>query len=109
MEGGVIENVEEFPYLGFVIASSGTVDADVETRNTKASRAFGALRKSVFINKNLRLETKHQVYDACVLAVLLYGFECWTPLRRHARKLNSFHHRCIRTILGISNQEQWAK
>ena len=81
MEGGVIENVEEFPYLGFVIASSGTVDADVETRNTKASRAFGALRKSVFIDKNLRLETKHRVYDACVLAVLLYGSECWTPLR----------------------------
>ena len=49
------------------------------------------------------------MYDACVLAVLLYGSECWTPLRRHARKLNSFHHRCIRTILGISNQEQWAK
>ena len=71
--------------------------------------AFGALRKSVFIDKTLRLETKHRVYDACVLAVLLYGSECWTPLRRHARKLNSFHHRCIRTILGISNQEQWAK
>ena len=29
VEGGVIENVEEFPYLGSVIASSGTVDADV--------------------------------------------------------------------------------
>ena len=51
VEGGVIENVEEFPYLGSVIASSGTVDADVETR-------------------------KRQVYDACVLAVLLYGSEC---------------------------------
>ena len=109
VKGGVIENVEEFPYLGSVIASSGTVDADVETRIAKASRAFGALRKSVFMDKNLRLETKRRVYDACVLAVLLYGSECWTPLRRHARKLNSFHHRCIRTILGISNQEQWAK
>ena len=51
VEGGVIENVEEFPYLGSVIASSGTVDTDVETR-------------------------KCQVYDACVLAVLLYGSEC---------------------------------
>ena len=92
MEGGVIENVEEFPYLGSVIASSGTVDADVETRVAKASRAFGAFRKPVFMDKNLRLETKRRVYDVCVLAVLLYGSECWTPLKRHARKFNSFHH-----------------
>ena len=102
------ENVEEFPYLGSVIASSRTVNADVETRIAKASCAFGALRKPVFMDKNLRLD-KRRVYDACVLAVLLCGSECWTPLRRHARKLNSFHRRCIRTILGISNLEQWAK
>ena len=43
------------------------------------------------------------------MSVLLYGAECWTPLRRHTRKLNTFHHRCIRTILGISNNQQWTE
>ena len=28
-------------------------------------------------------------------------------LREHKRKLDSFHHRCIKTILGISNRQQW--
>ena len=28
--GGEIEAVEEFPYLGSVISTSGTIDADVE-------------------------------------------------------------------------------
>ena len=51
VEGGVIENVEEFPYLGSVIASSGTVDADVETRIAKASRGFGALCKPVRVHE----------------------------------------------------------
>ena len=32
--------------------------------------------------------------------VLLYGSEFWTLLRKHHRKLNAFHHRCLRTILG---------
>jgi len=32
VKGGLIENIEEVPYLGSVIASSGTMDADVETR-----------------------------------------------------------------------------
>ena len=76
VEGGAVENVKEFPYQGSVIASSETVDADVETRVAKASCAIGALRTPVFMDKNLRHETKCRVYHACVLAVLLYGSEC---------------------------------
>ncbi len=30
-------------------------------------------------------------------------------LKMHERKLNTFHHRCIRVILGISNQRQWSE
>ena len=53
--------------------------------------------------------TKRKLYNACVLSVLLYGAECWIPLRKHTRKLNTFHHRCIRIILGISNRKQWSE
>ena len=42
-----------------------------------------------------------------MLSILLYGAECWVPLRKHLKRLNTFHHRCIRTVLGISNREQW--
>ena len=75
----------------------------------KASRAFGVLRKLVFTSRDVRVETKCMVYQVCVFSVLLYGSECWTPLREDLKKLDSFHHRCIRTILGISNQQQWAQ
>ncbi len=86
-----------------MIADSGRMDADVESRLAKASKAYGALRKAVFLDRNLSLQTKRKVYQACVLSVLLYGAECWIPLR----KLNTFHHRCVRAVLGISNQQQW--
>ncbi len=72
-----------------------------------ASKAFGALRQSVFSDKILTINTKRRIYQACVLSVLLYGSECWTPLRRHLRRLGAFHHRCIRTVLGITNGQQW--
>ena len=104
-----IDIVGEFQYLGSVIAASGRIDNEVEKRIAQASRAFGALRKAVFLDKNLSLKSKKAIYQACVLTVLLYGSECWTPLRKHLKKLNSFHHRCVRTILGISNQQQWAQ
>ena len=109
VEGGEIEGVEEYPYLGSIIASSGAMDPDVYRRVAQAFCAFGALRKAVFLDKDLTLTTKRKVYQACVLSVLLYGAEYWILLRRHIRKLNSFHHRCIRIILSISNHEQRTK
>ena len=109
LEGGDVTAVDEFPYLGSLIDKSGRMDVDVDRRVAQASKAFGALRKSVFLDKNLSLATKRRLYNACVLSVLLYGAECWTPLRKHTRKLNTFHHRCIRTILGITNQQQWSE
>ena len=62
-------------YLGSIIAGSGRMDVDVDRRVAQASKAFGALRKAVFLDKNLSLRTKRKPYNACVLSVLLY----WGP------------------------------
>ena len=102
-----IEHVDGFSYLGSLVKSNGRIDAEIDKRIANASRAFGALRPAVFKDTHLSVTTKRKVYQACVLSVLLYGGECWTPLKRHLKKLNSFHHRCIRTVLGITNKRQW--
>ena len=98
LEGGDIMMADKFPYLGSLIDSSGRATVDVERGVAQASRAFGALRKAVFLDKNLSQKTKRKVYDACVLSVLLYGAECWVLLRKQEKKLNTFHHRCIRAF-----------
>jgi len=92
-----------------VLESCGRNDVDVDRGIALASKTFGALRKAVFMDRNLRLTTKRTLYDACVVSVLLYGAEFWTPLRKHVKRLNTFHHRCIRTILGISSRQQWSE
>ena len=109
VNGGEINSVDEFQYLGSRIATSGRMDGDVEMRIAQTSRAFGALCKAVFMDKNLTFYTKRMIYNACVLSVLLHGSECWIPLWKHIQKLNTFHHRCIRTIVGITNRQQWAE
>ena len=97
-------HIEQFPRLDSLVSSSGRIDAEVERWIAKASRVFGALCKTIFNDCNLNITTKQRVYEACVLTVLLYGFECWTPLHRH---LSAFHHWCICTVLGITNRQQW--
>ena len=107
VNGGTVEHVHEFPYLGSLIAEDGRIDREIDRRIANASKAFGALRQPVFCDKILSIHTKRKIYQACVLSVLLYGSECWTPLRRHLKRLDSFHHRCIRTVLGVTNKQQW--
>ena len=97
-----ISNVPDFRYLGSLIDNSGRSSRDIEARISAASRAFGALRRPVFLNAHLSIMTKRLVFNACVLSLLLYGAECWVPLQQDVRHLSSFYLACIRSILGIS-------
>lgn len=67
VEGGEICSVGEFPSLGSLIAGSGRMDVDMERRISQASRDFGALRKAVFLDKDLTHTTKRKIYQTCVL------------------------------------------
>ena len=58
---------------------------EVDKRVAQASRAFGALRKAVFIDKHLKISTKRKIYNACVMPVLFYGAECLVLLRSRIR------------------------
>ena len=64
------------------------------------------LSKRVWSNNRLISNTKLQVHQACVLSMLLYGSESWTTYARRENRLESFHLRCLRRILGITWQDK---
>ena len=64
--------MEKTKYLGSIVHSSLTSDADVDKRIRSAAAAFGALR-SVLFNFALEETIRGKVYSVFVLAVLLYG------------------------------------
>ena len=67
--GELIENVDEFRYLGSIVHTNGRSTTDAMTRIAGASRGFGALRQPVFLDGNLSLKTKRLVYeDLCLVA-----------------------------------------
>ena len=107
LDGGTIELVEDFTYLGSKITEDEEVRKEVATRIGKASRAFGCLQKSIFQNHRLAVRTKREVYWATVLSVLLYGMETLTIKSESERRLSEFHNRCIRSIMGVSKYQQW--
>ena len=107
VDGGEIEMVEEFTYLGSKLSCDGEISPEVSCRIAGASKAFGCLRVPVFLNRTLSTDTKRTVYKAIVVSNLLYGAETWTLKAPDVRRLNSFHNRCVRTILGVTRFQQW--
>ena len=107
VEDDEIEMVERFTYLGSVVSSDCDILEDVKCRIARASRVFGCLRCPIFDNSTLSIATKQAVYQATVLAVLLYGAETWTLKAAHVRRLTTFHNHCVRIILGVTRYEQW--
>ena len=55
----------------------------------------------VWRQRNLSLVTKLRLYDTCILSVLLYCSESWTLLKADVDRLQAFHMRSLRRILGI--------
>ena len=60
------------------------------------------LATRVWENPKMTTKSKMAVYDACFVSTLLYGSEAWTTYSKQEQKLNSFHPRSLRRILGIS-------
>ena len=57
VDGGEIEHVTEFQYLGSIIAENGKIDAEIDRRIAIASKAFDALREAVFGDHVLTINT----------------------------------------------------
>ena len=107
VEGGILDIVDHFSYLGLNISRDGEVTVEIGSRIAKASRALGCLKSPVFQDRNFSIAMKRQVYKAVVLSALLYGAETWTLKAPQIRQLDSFHNCYVRTILGITRYQQW--
>lgn len=94
--------VEEFTYLGSTVSQNSSLEPELNKRIGKASAVMSKLSKRVWENNKLTTETKMAVYKACVLSTLLYGSEAWPCYKQQESRLNCFHMRCLRRILGIT-------
>jgi len=98
--GHSLEEVTEFTYLGSVQSTTGRCQPDIVRRIGIASTSVHSMNK-VWRQTRLQLQTKLRLYQTCILSILLYGSEIWTLLQEDLRKLEVFHMRSHRMILGI--------
>ena len=91
-------------YLGSIITDNLSLDAEIDAMIGKAASTLARLTARMWTSPNLSVKTKMAVYNACVISTFLHGRDTWTTYAGQERRLNSFHLRSIRRILGISWQ-----
>ena len=96
-----IEAVKQFTYLGSVLSNDGNTEADVNCRIGKTSAVFQRLRQ-VWSTTTINSKAKIRLYNTIILRTAIYASEPWKITTRIAGKLNVFHQRCLRRILGIT-------
>ena len=101
-----LDAVCQFTYLGSTITDNLSLDAEIDKRIGKAASTLARLTARVWTSPKLSVKTNMAVYNACVISTLMYGSETWTTYAGQERRLNSFHMRSIRRILGISWQDK---
>ena len=87
-------------YLGGLVSGDGRIDSELSRRIGMASAEFGKLRQ-VWSHSNVTRERKLLFLQSCVISKLAYGLGTAALVKVQQRRLDGFHARCLRRILGI--------
>ena len=95
------EEVDQFKYLGSMIAANGGVEADVRHRVNEGCKVLGAV-KGVMKNRGLGINVKRVLYEKVVVPTVMYGSELWGMKVSERQKLNVFEMKCLRSMAGVT-------
>ena len=101
LNGEALEQVEQFEYLGSVIAADGGIETDVKHKINEGSKVFGTL-KGIVGNRGLGMSVKKVLYEKVVVPTVMYGSELWGTKVYERQKLNVFEMKCLRSLVGVS-------
>ena len=73
-----LKNVDEYCYLGITLHKSGKLKLAIDALNTKATRAFYGLKRTV-IKSKLSFTALKTLFDSLIKPILLYGAPLWLP------------------------------
>ena len=99
--GEPIKIVTEAVYLGGLITQDGRVGNELTRRLGESRSTFQQLCK-VWRHSSIGKQRKLLIYSSCVLSKLLYSLDSLWLLKADKCRLDAFHCKCLRKIVGIA-------
>ena len=84
------------------MSSDGDSGPDGRSRIGKAASIFKLLRHIIWSSTTINLNVKLRLYTAIVITTAIYACKTWKRTAMIVHRLDVFHRRCLRAILGIS-------
>ena len=100
-DGQLVMSKESIIYLGALLHQDGRMEAELARRLGIASAEFRMLQR-VWRHTRLTAEDKYRIYLSCVVSRLLYGLQAAWLIKVARARLDGFHAKCLRQILGIT-------
>ena len=104
VDGGSIQEVQQFCYLGDTLDCEAGVERAVRSRVAAAWKSWREVA-SLLVNRGIHLKSRGKVYEACIRSVLLYGAETWALTDRLVNVLRSCDRRMLRYMAGVRWQD----
>ena len=86
IEGGKVETVTDFIFLGFKITVDGDCSHEIKRRLLLGSKVTANL-DSMFKSRDITLPTKVRLVKAMVFPVVIYRWESWTTKKLSIEEL----------------------
>ena len=106
-DGIDIQQQDSIQYLGVLISANGSIRSELNRRIGMASSDFKVL-DMVWTHTHLTQKHKYKIYLACIISKLLYGLQTSWLTKTQRNKLDGFHAKCIRKIVGIQHS-YWSR
>ena len=106
VNGESIQQVDEFKYLGVILGSTGSQEADINNRIQGMNKSYFPLSKIFTNKKEIRKETKTKIYQTICRPILIYGSETWTLSQSQKSKIRAAEMRVLRRIYGATRLDR---
>ena len=93
--------VQQFTYLGSVIAADGSLLPELQAKEAKASAAMGRLNSHPWRKPCISRNTMLQIFNALVETVILYGTETWPAPITTLKTVDMLQTKGLRRIQGL--------
>ena len=98
----IIDVVDDYTYLGVILNYNGNYLKAMMNQKKSANKAMNALLAKARLLE-LDIDTTLELFQRCVVPILLYGCEIWGYQTSNTHVLEAFYRKFIKIILKLSN------
>ena len=100
IEGGKVEAVTDFIFLGFKIIADGDYSHEIKRHLLLGRKAMTNL-DSVLKSKDITFPARVHMVKAMVFLVVMYRCDSWTIKKAECCRIDAFEVRCSRRLLRV--------